>query len=110
MPRFRTFPVASEGRDADLLYRARRVAERGDDLMWVWSTGERLAVALILDRRDLLDEMGWTFEEAVGRWAGECWGSDRSRAVAWLAGMRAELWAEAACSEIGWPVADGVRP
>jgi len=36
-----------------------------------WSTGEMLAVALVLNRFDVLDELSWTIVEAMDRLDGE---------------------------------------
>jgi hypothetical protein len=45
-----------------------------EDCFGVFSTGEKLAVALVLDRKDLLDEVngGYTMLEAIDR-LGEEW-------------------------------------
>lgn len=56
--------------DADfdhLLGKARDVAQRGDEAWWVQSTGERLAVALVLNRPDLIAAMDYTLAEALER-------------------------------------------
>ena len=43
-------------------------AKRGGDAAWsVQSTGERVAVALVLNRADWLAEIGYTIPEAIER-------------------------------------------
>lgn len=44
----------------------------GEDAWSVMSTGERLAVALVLDRHDWLQRMNYTMAEAIGR-VGPSW-------------------------------------
>ena len=39
-----------------------------------WSTGEVLAVAYLLDSRDVLAEMGEDENTVLGRWAYDLWG------------------------------------
>lgn len=58
----------------DLISRAKAVHEQGDDAFHVWSTGERLAVALVLNRPDLLKTVngGYTIVEAIDR-VGDEW-------------------------------------
>lgn len=54
------------------LLRKARDAQRGGIEAWrVQSTGERVAVALVLNRADWLTEMGYTLAEAVDRTGGE---------------------------------------
>lgn len=62
----------------DLIRRAKRVQE-DEKSFHVWSTGEKLAVALVLNRPDLLKEVngGYTIMEAIDRV-----GDDWMRAVA----------------------------
>lgn len=50
-----------------LLSKARDAASNGDDAWHVMSTGEKLAVALVLNRADWLQEMGYTMAEAIHR-------------------------------------------
>lgn len=50
-----------------LLSKARDAVEGGDDAWHVMSTGEKLAVALVLNRADWLQEMGYTMAEAIFR-------------------------------------------
>ncbi len=50
------------------LYAKARDAARGGHEAWaVQSTGERLAVAVVLNRPDWIAEMGYTLAEAVDR-------------------------------------------
>jgi hypothetical protein len=50
-----------------------RDAKRGGHNAWaVQSTGEKVAVALVLNRADWLSERGYTIAEAIER-AGETW-------------------------------------
>jgi len=60
------------GRYEHLLRKAQDAA-RGDHSAWaVQSTGERVAVALVLNRADWLAEFGYTIAEAIER-AGQEW-------------------------------------
>lgn len=56
-----------------ILHMVERV-EANEDRFGVLSTGEKIAVALVLDRRDLLQEVngGYTILEAIDR-LGETW-------------------------------------
>jgi len=61
--------------DADfkhLLGKARDAKLRGKDAWWVQSTGEKVAVALVLDRADWLQDMGYTLAQAIDR-TGQEW-------------------------------------
>ena len=50
-----------------------RSAKRGGHSAWaVQSTGEKVAVALVLNRADWLEEFGYTIAEAIER-AGQEW-------------------------------------
>jgi hypothetical protein len=52
----------------DHLLRKARDAKRGGHEAWtVQSTGERVAVALVLDRADWLREIDYTIAEAIDR-------------------------------------------
>jgi len=45
-----------------------RAAKRGGHDVWATlSTGERVAVALVLNRADWLEEMNYTIAQAIGR-------------------------------------------
>lgn len=46
-----------------------------DDYRYVWSTGEILAVAYLLDSRDVLAEMDEDETTVLGRWAYDLWGT-----------------------------------
>lgn len=50
-----------------LLGKARDAARGGRDAWAVQSTGERVAVALVLNRADWLASMGYTLAEAIDR-------------------------------------------
>lgn len=50
-----------------LLGKARDAARGGDRAWHVMSTGEKLGVALVLNRADWLHEMGYTIAEAMYR-------------------------------------------
>jgi hypothetical protein len=59
----------------DLVARVRAVRAAGwDNYRYVWSTGEVLAVAYLLDSRDVLAEMGEDETTVLGRWAYDLWG------------------------------------
>jgi hypothetical protein len=52
----------------DHLIRKAREAKRGGRDVWnVMSTGEKVAVALVLNRHEWLDEFGYTIPEAIDR-------------------------------------------
>jgi hypothetical protein len=53
--------------DKHLLGKARDAAIGGRSSWDVQSTGERVAVALVLNRADWLAAMGYTLAEAIGR-------------------------------------------
>lgn len=55
-----------------------------------WSTGEQLAVALVLRDRTHLDEMGYTAQEAAQR-VHDGMAMPPADFNAWLEGIRAEL-------------------
>ena len=62
----------SSDRYNHLLHKARS-AKRGGRGAWaVQSTGEKVAVALVLNRADWLEEIGYTIAEAIER-AGQVW-------------------------------------
>lgn len=50
-----------------LLRKARDAKRGGHDAWAVQSTGEKVAVALVLDRADWLAEIGYTLPEAIER-------------------------------------------
>jgi hypothetical protein len=52
--------------------KARDAMRGGHDAWAVQSTGEKVAVALVLNRADWLAEMGYTIAEAIER-AGQDW-------------------------------------
>lgn len=49
-------------------------ADGWDDYRYVWSTGEVVAVAYLLDSRDVLAEMDEDETSVLGRWAYDLWG------------------------------------
>jgi hypothetical protein len=59
--------------DYEHLFRKAHDAKRGGHEAWaVQSTGEKVAVALVLDRADWLAEMQYTLAEAIER-SGQDW-------------------------------------
>jgi hypothetical protein len=76
--------------ERDLVARCRHTRQYDNDRpSGAWSTGERLFVALVLKNRDVLDEMGYTPQEAAQRLFGEPWSPDRPEDfVAWLNTIR----------------------
>jgi hypothetical protein len=63
---------ALNGRYEHLLHKARNAKQGGRDAWAVQSTGEKVAVALVLNRADWLAEYGYTIAEAIER-AGQEW-------------------------------------
>ena len=59
-------------RFAHLLRRSRDAKQGGHEAWAVQSTGEKVAVALVLNRADWLAEIGYTLPEAIER-SGEDW-------------------------------------
>jgi len=55
------------GRDEHLLRKSRDAKRGGHDAWTVQSTGEKLAVALVLNRVDWLAEIDYTIAEAIER-------------------------------------------
>jgi hypothetical protein len=55
-----------------LLNKARNAMSCGRGAWAVQSTGEKVAVALVLNRADWLEEIGYTIAEAIER-AGQVW-------------------------------------
>jgi hypothetical protein len=55
-----------------LLNKARQATRLGQCCWAVQSTGEKVAVALVLNRADWLEELGYTLAEAIER-AGQDW-------------------------------------
>ena len=62
--------AAPNGRYNHLMSKARDAKRGGHDAWAVQSTGEKVAVALVLNRADWLAEYGYTIAEAIDR-AGE---------------------------------------
>lgn len=57
-----------------------------------WSTGEQLAVALVLKDKATLDAMGYTQQEAANRLAAEMWTPHTGEEfMRWLKALRVEL-------------------
>lgn len=65
---------ALNGRYEHLLHKARNAKQGGRDAWAVQSTGEKVAVALVLNRADWLSQYGYTIAEAIER-AGQEWAS-----------------------------------
>jgi hypothetical protein len=59
-------------RSEHLLHKARDAKRGGHDAWTVQSTGEKVTVALVLNRADWLAEYGYTLAEAIDR-AGQDW-------------------------------------
>ncbi|WP_280246689.1 MULTISPECIES: hypothetical protein [Nocardia] len=78
-------------RRTDLLSRARTVRSHGwDDYRYTWSTGEVLAVALLLDDHKILAECDETRDSVLRRWAYDLYG---------MRGGRTDV--QAGCSQTG---------
>lgn len=76
---------------ADVLRRARWAqAHNEGHPNWLWSTGEQLAVALVLDDHAHLEAMDYTAAEAAERVAGGMFYPPADMG-AWLAGIRSHL-------------------
>ena len=65
---------ALNGKYEHLLHKAQDAKHGGRDAWAVQSTGEKVAVALVLNRADWLAEYGYTIAEAIER-AGQEWAS-----------------------------------
>jgi hypothetical protein len=50
-----------------MLTKARQVANGGKDAWYCMSTGEQIAVALVLNRADWLEETGYTIAQGLDR-------------------------------------------
>ncbi|MFD8249207.1 hypothetical protein [Nocardia sp. NPDC059691] len=79
------FPVPTDDdrktRRTDLFRRARLVCAHGwDDYLYTWSTGEVLAVALLLDHHPVLTNFDETRDSVLARWAYDLYGSREARA------------------------------
>lgn len=75
----------------DIVHRCRWALDHNDGHpLTAWSTGERLAVALVLYDRDHIKAMGYTPIEAARRVIGGM-SSPHSNFAAWLAAIRAEI-------------------
>jgi hypothetical protein len=81
--------TAGDSFAADITARARWALEHNHkEPKAAWSTGEKLAVALVLGNRPYLDAAGYTPQEAASRLSGDLMGADIG---AWLSGVRAAL-------------------
>jgi hypothetical protein len=77
--------------DADLVRRCRWARDHNDGHPnGAWSTGEQLAVALVLRDRATLDRMDYTPTEVAQRLVGDGLASPAGFPE-WLAGIRAQL-------------------
>lgn len=75
----------------DIAARARwATAHNGGKPKPAWSTGERLAVALVLDDVTTIEAEGFTVEQALRRLAGDIGGSTAD-AEAWIAEVQGAL-------------------
>jgi dsRNA-specific ribonuclease len=73
----------------DITARARWAQDHNDGLpKWEWSTGERLAVSVILGDAAYLRGAGYSMAEAKRRLAGDLLGAD---VETWLGAVREEL-------------------
>lgn len=85
------------GRDRfadDITARARLALNYNDGIPApAWSTGERLVVALVLGRTDLINAMGYDRDEAIERLAGDLYGS-AADAEAWVENVAARVRAD----------------
>jgi hypothetical protein len=78
----------------DITTRARlALKHNGGVPLGAWSTGERLIVALVLARTDLINAMGYDRDEAVERLAGDLYGSVAD-AEAWVEKVAARVRAD----------------
>lgn len=76
---------------ADIAERAQWARDRNDGHpTTVWSAGEQLAAALVLEDFEHITAMGWTVPDAVERVAGGMYFPPADM-DAWLAGIRAQL-------------------
>ncbi|MBC7301050.1 MAG: hypothetical protein H5T78_08850 [Nocardia sp.] len=88
-------------RRRDLLARARTIQCDGwDDYQYVWSTGETVGVALVLNDDTVLSEMGESRRDVLSRYAYDLFGvkggkadeaEDFARTQVWFADARADL-------------------
>nr|CEL19691.1 hypothetical protein [Kibdelosporangium sp. MJ126-NF4]CTQ96916.1 hypothetical protein [Kibdelosporangium sp. MJ126-NF4] len=75
----------------DILGRCRiAIRDYGGRVNPAWSTGEKLAVALVLRDKATVDEMGYSVREAAERVAGGMWSPPRDM-KAWLDTIRVRL-------------------
>lgn len=92
----------------DLIARCLRTRRRDNDRpSGAWSTSERLFVALVLKNKTVLDEMGYTGQEAAQRLFGEPWSpDDPEEFVTWLDAIRNRVDAEPRVSRPATRVGD----
>ena len=84
-----TTAAMPDGFTEDITARARWARDRNQGYPKpAWSTGEQLAVALVLGNQDFLDAAGYTAREASQRLAGDLAGADVTE---WLDDVRAAL-------------------
>lgn len=79
--------------ERDLINRCRHARKHCDDRPpGAWSTGERLAVAVVLKNKQVLEEMGYTTQQAANRMFGESYSPDTPEEFGrWLDGIRAQV-------------------
>ena len=76
---------------ADIIARCRLARDHNNGHpKGVWSTGEQLAVAVVLDDREHLTEMDYTFDDAVQRVADGMY-FPPADPTAWLLSLRTQL-------------------
>ena len=81
--------TAGDSFAADITARARWALEHNHgEPKAAWSTGEKLAVALVLGDRPYLDAAGYTPQETASRLSGDLMGADVG---GWLSGVRSAL-------------------
>lgn len=94
---------------ADILHRCRWAQQRNDGHPSpAWSTGEQLAVALVLRDRTHLDEMGYTVQEAAQR-VHDGMAAPPTDLGAWLDGIRRVELAEVVESVVGESVGTALK-
>jgi hypothetical protein len=77
----------------DLVARCRAVRTHGwDDYRYAWSTGEVLAVAYLLNSRQVLAEMDEDETSVLGRWAYDLWGISGGEADETVGFRRTRKW------------------
>lgn len=95
-------PEQLASRADDLIHRATLVRNDGwADYRQLWSYGEILGVALVLDDKQELDQCGESVLSALERWAYDLWGITEGQADADLGSLRTRAWFDCLRSELG---------